>query len=58
MVCKTGIASLVHPCPSGLHGMVNVQGEEQQKLDILSNTVFINVLKSTGVVCAVRRGVR
>ncbi len=58
-ISKAGIKGLdgEWPCPkccsyvAGLHGIVNVQGEEQQKLDILSNTVMINVLKSTGVVC-------
>lgn len=39
------------PSILGLHGIVNVQGEEQQKLDVLSNTAMINILKSTQVVC-------
>ena len=43
---KAGIKGL-----DGLHGAVNVQGEDQQKLDVLSNTVMINILKSTKVVC-------
>ena len=29
----------------GAQGTVNVQGEEQQKLDILANQIFINYLR-------------
>ena len=43
---KAGIKGL-----DGIHGVTNVQGETQQKLDVLSNTAMINVLKSSKVVC-------
>ncbi|KAH8930806.1 hypothetical protein BDL97_20G000100 [Sphagnum fallax] len=42
-VSKAGLAKLI-----GLAGNTNVQGEEQKKLDILSNDVFINALISSG----------
>ncbi|XP_043720437.1 fructose-1,6-bisphosphatase, cytosolic-like isoform X1 [Telopea speciosissima] len=42
-VNKAGLAKL-----TGLAGETNVQGEEQKKLDVLSNEVFINALKSSG----------
>ena len=52
--CKT-ISNLVRRSPmSGLTGLedgggsINVQGEEQKKLDIITNTVLKNALKFTG----------
>ncbi|XP_043720438.1 fructose-1,6-bisphosphatase, cytosolic-like isoform X2 [Telopea speciosissima] len=45
-VNKAGLAKL-----TGLAGETNVQGEEQKKLDVLSNEVFINALKSSGRSC-------
>ncbi|XP_024391965.1 fructose-1,6-bisphosphatase, cytosolic [Physcomitrium patens] len=42
-VSKAGLAKLI-----GLAGETNVQGEEQKKLDVLSNDVFINALVSSG----------
>ena len=52
--CKT-ISSLVRRSPmSGLTGLqegggaINVQGEEQKKLDVITNTVLKNALKFTG----------
>ncbi|CAI8593884.1 unnamed protein product [Vicia faba] len=42
-VNKAGLAKLI-----GLAGETNVQGEEQKKLDVLSNDVFIKALKSSG----------
>ncbi|KAJ7531811.1 hypothetical protein O6H91_14G059700 [Diphasiastrum complanatum] len=42
-VNKAGLAKLI-----GLAGDTNIQGEEQKKLDVLSNDVFINALKSSG----------
>jgi fructose-1,6-bisphosphatase I len=42
-VSKAGLAKLI-----GLAGETNVQGEEQKKLDVLSNNVFINALVSSG----------
>ena len=32
----------------GLAGASNVQGEDQKKLDIISNDIFINALRSSG----------
>jgi len=52
--CKT-ISNLVRRAPmSGLTGLesgggsINVQGEEQKKLDVITNTVLKNALKFTG----------
>ncbi|CAL5185434.1 unnamed protein product [Lathyrus oleraceus] len=45
-VNKAGLAKLI-----GLAGETNVQGEEQKKLDVLSNDVFIKALKSSGRTC-------
>jgi len=42
-VSKAGLAKLI-----GLAGEINVQGEEQKKLDVLSNEVFIKALISSG----------
>ncbi|XP_020959003.1 fructose-1,6-bisphosphatase, cytosolic isoform X2 [Arachis ipaensis] len=42
-VNKAGLAKLI-----GLAGETNVQGEEQKKLDVLSNEVFIKALISSG----------
>ena len=32
-------------------GVANVQGEDQKKLDVLANDLFINMLKSSFEVC-------
>ncbi|RKP13168.1 fructose-1,6-bisphosphatase class 1/Sedoheputulose-1,7-bisphosphatase [Piptocephalis cylindrospora] len=40
-------AGLVHL--TGLAGATNVQGEDVKKLDILSNEIFINALRSSGM---------
>ncbi|KAL2241900.1 fructose-1,6-bisphosphatase, cytosolic [Sesamum indicum] len=45
-VNKAGLAKLI-----GLAGDTNVQGEEQKKLDVLSNEVFIKALISSGRTC-------
>ncbi|XP_043687691.1 fructose-1,6-bisphosphatase, cytosolic isoform X1 [Telopea speciosissima] len=45
-VNKAGLAKLI-----GLAGETNVQGEEQKKLDVLSNEVFIKALTSSGRTC-------
>ncbi|KAG6549115.1 hypothetical protein Mapa_009341 [Marchantia paleacea] len=42
-VNKAGLAKLI-----GLAGETNVQGEEQKKLDVLSNEVFVKALTSSG----------
>lgn len=44
-VRKAGLANL-----TGLAGNVNVQGEQQKKLDVLANEIFINSLRSSGKV--------
>ncbi|GAB2240422.1 hypothetical protein Droror1_Dr00020940 [Drosera rotundifolia] len=50
-VNKAGLAKLI-----GLTGETNVQGEEQKKLDVLSNEVLIKALISSGrtVLCCFR----
>ncbi|KAL0336795.1 UNVERIFIED_CONTAM: Fructose-1,6-bisphosphatase, chloroplastic [Sesamum calycinum] len=51
MACKQ-IASLVQRASisnlTGIQGAVNVQGEDQKKLDVVSNEVFSNCLRSSG----------
>lgn len=42
-VNKAGLAKLI-----GLAGETNIQGEEQKKLDVLSNEVFVKALISSG----------
>jgi fructose-1,6-bisphosphatase len=37
----------------GAQGTENVQGEQQQKLDVYANDLFIRMMKSQGMVCAV-----
>jgi len=37
----------------GAQGSENVQGEQQQKLDVLSDEIFFDEMRSTGHVCAV-----
>ena len=43
LVQRAGIAGM-----TGLAGETNVQGEDQKKLDVISNDVFCNVLRQTG----------
>nr|Q8RW99.1 RecName: Full=Fructose-1,6-bisphosphatase, cytosolic; Short=FBPase; AltName: Full=D-fructose-1,6-bisphosphate 1-phosphohydrolase [Pisum sativum]AAM14744.1 cytoplasmic fructose-1,6-bisphosphatase [Pisum sativum] len=45
-VNKAGLAKLI-----GLAGETNIQGEEQKKLDVLSNEVFVKALTSSGRTC-------
>ncbi|KAM0947519.1 putative fructose-bisphosphatase [Dioscorea sansibarensis] len=51
MACKQ-IASLVQRAGisnlTGVQGAMNVQGEDQKKLDVVSNEVFSNCLRSSG----------
>ena len=55
--CKT-ISSLVRQGALagvlGLAGSENVQGEEQKKLDIISNDIFVEALVQTGAVCGIK----
>ena len=48
-VNKAGLAEDI----LGAQGTENVQGEQQQKLDVYANDLFIRLLKSQGMVCAV-----
>ena len=45
-VNKAGLVDI-----TGASGNENVQGEQQQKLDVFANTVFINTLKRRDIVC-------
>ncbi len=47
-VNKAGIGDII-----GKAGQENVQGEEQQKLDVLANDIFINALSQREVVCGI-----
>ena len=38
---------------AGAHGSQNVQGEEQQKLDVIANIRFIRALRNGGEVCTI-----
>ena len=48
-VNKAGLAEHI----LGAVGTENIQGEEQQKLDVYANNVFISALKNRGVVCGI-----
>ena len=41
--CRSGISNL-----TGLAGVANIQGEDQKKLDVVSNNVFCNALRASG----------
>lgn len=43
LVNRAGISNL-----TGLAGQANVQGEDQKKLDVVSNLVFCNALRASG----------
>jgi len=45
---KAGLANII-----GAAGMENVQGEAQQKLDVLANDMFISTLKNRGEICGI-----
>ncbi|KAF5747595.1 Fructose-1 6-bisphosphatase [Tripterygium wilfordii] len=51
LACKQ-IASLLQRSSiiqlTGGHGTINIQGEDQKKLDVISNEVFCNCLRSSG----------
>ena len=46
---KAGLAKEI----LGSVGRENIQGEDQQKLDIFANETFINALSAWGVICGV-----
>ena len=46
---KAGLAKEI----LGSSGAENVQGEDQQKLDVFANDTFINALSARGVICGV-----
>ncbi|MBK8228742.1 MAG: class 1 fructose-bisphosphatase [Flavobacteriales bacterium] len=48
-VNKAGLAEDI----LGAQGSENIQGEQQQKLDVYANGLFIRLLRSQGMVCAV-----
>lgn len=39
------------PCRYGIAGDVNVSGDQQQKLDVMANELFVNMLKSSYSTC-------
>ncbi len=43
---KAGVAGVL-----GLAGASNVQGEQQKKLDVIANDVFVNLLRKSGQCC-------
>jgi len=45
---KAGLVDII-----GYSGSTNVQGEDQQKLDIYTNDVFINAISNREVVCGI-----
>jgi len=45
---KAGLANII-----GAAGMENIQGEDQQKLDVLANDMFISTLKNRGEICGI-----
>lgn len=45
---KAGLANII-----GAVGLENVQGEDQQKLDVLANDMFISTLKNRGEICGI-----
>jgi len=45
---KAGLANII-----GAAGIENVQGEAQQKLDVLANDMFISTLKNRGEICGI-----
>lgn len=47
-VNKSGISDII-----GAYGGKNVQGEEQQKLDVIANIRFTRALKNGGMTCAI-----
>jgi len=47
-VNKAGLVDII-----GAFGQENIQGEEQQKLDVFANDTFLNALQAQGEVCAV-----
>lgn len=47
-VNKAGIADIL-----GAQGQTNVQGEQQQKLDVIANEIFITALSQREVVCGI-----
>jgi len=47
-VNKAGLVDIL-----GAAGDTNIQGEDQQKLDVMANTTFINTLKNREIVCGI-----
>ncbi len=53
LVSRSGISNL-----TGAAGAQNVQGEDQKKLDVISNDVFCNCLRSSGRIVSGSRSAR
>lgn len=55
MVCTTWsfekFKSLLYFARYGIAGDTNVSGDQQQKLDVMANELFINMLKSSYTTC-------
>lgn len=47
---QAGVAGVL-----GLAGASNVQGEQQKKLDVIANDVFVNLLRKSGQCCVLVR---
>ena len=47
-VNKAGLVDII-----GAHGDKNIQGEDQQKLDVYANDIFIQTLKNRNIVCGI-----
>jgi len=47
-VNKAGLSDIL-----GEHGVTNVQGESQQKLDVFADNAFINAFRTGGMVCGI-----
>lgn len=47
-VNKAGLVDIL-----GAHGQTNVQGEQQQKLDVFANEAFIKALTNREIVCGI-----
>ena len=50
-VNKAGLVDII-----GAAGETNIQGEDQQKLDVYANTKFIQTLKNRNIVCVKATG--
>ena len=49
-VNKAGLVDII-----GAAGDTNIQGEDQQKLDVIANETFIKTIKNREIVCGIAR---